>query len=340
MRLQAFSSPIACLTVTLGLAGASGWQVPAAAQLPDCEPPAPGEYLLLIVSETEDDPALVRQLLAPQLQARVCSYLEEVVVRVEGFNSQEEASSLARSITQEVGLAAFVTRPPSDAQATPPARSTPPTTATTSSQTTPSTPSSGFLELPRVEIIEARPAEGRSSAASTTATEEEVDGADFDVAVDRNMNSRDLPPANLSDSSFEIPSSDEEIDTSELPVYVPVPQSSVSSSSFPPTPTVTLPTTTPSPSMTTAYNPQTLAPGYAVLVDYFNQTQVAAQVRLLTSQPVGLVSYGQRPFLLAGYTSNEAEANQLLQRLSSNGFWAMVVDSQRVMVIAPQVAAY
>ncbi|MGC9505380.1 hypothetical protein [Baaleninema sp.] len=326
------------MTFAVGLAGASGWQLPAKAQLPECAPPRPGEYLLLVVSDTEEDPEMVRGVLAPQLQAQVCSYLDEVVVRVEGFTSQEEAAGLARSITQEIGLAAFVTRPPSGSQETPPAPSSTPATT----PTTPSTTSSGFLELPRVEVIEARPAGGQPSASSTTSTGDEGDEAEFDVAIDRDMESDELPPASLSDSSFEIPSPDDEIDTSDLPVYVPVPQSS-GASTFPPTTTVTLPTTpssSTSPSATTAYNPQTLAPGYAVLVDYFNQTQVAAQVRQLTNQNVGLVSYGQRPFLLAGYTSNEMEANQLLQRLSSNGFWAMVVDSQRVMVIAPQVAAY
>lgn len=86
-----------------------------------------------------------------------------------------------------------------------------------------------------------------------------------------------------------------------------------------------------------AYKPRALGTGYAVLVDYFNQPQVAAQVRQLLGGDVGLVSFGQRPYLLAVYTSNEREANSTLQQLSARGFLTMLVDSSKVTLLKPQV---
>lgn len=99
----------------------------------------------------------------------------------------------------------------------------------------------------------------------------------------------------------------------------------------------------PSPNLTNsnpnslAYSPRPLGTGYAVLVDYFDQPEIAAQVRQLLSQDVGLVSYGQRPYLLAGYTTNQTTANATLQTLSDRGFWVMLVDSRRVVLLKPTV---
>lgn len=87
-----------------------------------------------------------------------------------------------------------------------------------------------------------------------------------------------------------------------------------------------------------AYNPQTLGEGYAVLVDYFNQPEVAAQVRQLLGRDVGLVSYGQRPYLLAIHTTSQRKANSTLRQLSDRGFWSMVVDSRRVTLLKPSVS--
>ncbi len=86
-----------------------------------------------------------------------------------------------------------------------------------------------------------------------------------------------------------------------------------------------------------SYNPQPLGEGYAVLVDYFNQPEVASQVQQLLGSNVGLVSYGQRPYLLAVYTTNESAANSTLRQLSDRGFWSMVVDSRRVTLLSPLV---
>lgn len=86
-----------------------------------------------------------------------------------------------------------------------------------------------------------------------------------------------------------------------------------------------------------AYNPQPLGDGYAVLVDYFNQPEVAVQLRQLLGSDVGLVSYGKRPYLLAVYTTNQGTANSTLRTLSDRGFLSMVVDSRRVTLLRPVV---
>lgn len=87
-----------------------------------------------------------------------------------------------------------------------------------------------------------------------------------------------------------------------------------------------------------SYNPQPLGEGYAVLVDYFNQPEVATQLKQLLGSDVGLVSYGKRPYLLVVYTTNESKANSTLRRLSDRGFWSMVVDGRRVTLLRPIVS--
>lgn len=86
-----------------------------------------------------------------------------------------------------------------------------------------------------------------------------------------------------------------------------------------------------------AFNPQRLGPGYAVLVDYFNQPELAGQVKQVLGAQVGLASYGQRPFLFIAYTTDRNAATAALKTLSDRGFWPMLVDSRRVTVISPAV---
>jgi len=85
------------------------------------------------------------------------------------------------------------------------------------------------------------------------------------------------------------------------------------------------------------FNPQALGPGYAVLVDYFNQPELAAQVRQVLGTQVGLASYGQRPFLFVVYTTDQNAATAAIKALSDRGFWPMLVDSRRVTLISPAV---
>ena len=86
-----------------------------------------------------------------------------------------------------------------------------------------------------------------------------------------------------------------------------------------------------------SYNPQQLGEGFAVLIDYRNRPQIASSVRKLTKSDVGFVSYGQRPYLLAAYTNKQNEAYQTLQKLSEKGYFAIIADSRKVMLLRPAV---
>ncbi|MEC4896240.1 MAG: hypothetical protein SAL07_24590 [Oscillatoria sp. PMC 1051.18] len=85
------------------------------------------------------------------------------------------------------------------------------------------------------------------------------------------------------------------------------------------------------------FNPQPLGSGYAVLVDYLNQPEIASQLQQELGKEVGLVSYLGRPYLLATSTENQTEANQLMQNLSEIGFGSLVVNSSRVTLLTPTV---
>ncbi|HYX16150.1 MAG TPA: hypothetical protein VE944_17625 [Nostoc sp.] len=87
----------------------------------------------------------------------------------------------------------------------------------------------------------------------------------------------------------------------------------------------------------TAYNPQALGEGYAVLVDYYNRPELVNSVQQVVGGNVGFVSYGQRPYLLAVYTTNQTEAYNTLQKLNNGGFVASIVDSRKVILLRSTV---
>ncbi|QYX33605.1 hypothetical protein [Sphaerospermopsis torques-reginae] len=87
------------------------------------------------------------------------------------------------------------------------------------------------------------------------------------------------------------------------------------------------------PNQTVSYNPRVLGEGFAVLVDYFNRPELANNVQRTVGGNVGLVSYGQRPYLLAVYTTNQTEAYRTLQKLTENGFFALLADGRKVMLL-------
>ncbi|MCC5629141.1 hypothetical protein LC613_14080 [Nostoc sphaeroides CHAB 2801] len=87
----------------------------------------------------------------------------------------------------------------------------------------------------------------------------------------------------------------------------------------------------------TVYNPQTLGEGYAVLVDYYNRPELVNSVQQVVGGNVGFVSYGQRPYLLAVYTTNQTEAYNTLQKLNNGGFVASIVDSRKVILLRSTV---
>jgi hypothetical protein len=104
----------------------------------------------------------------------------------------------------------------------------------------------------------------------------------------------------------------------------------------------TTPATTPTPSTnpvaprSTPYGPKILGTGYAVIVNYNNRPEAAAQLRQAVNAKVGVVSYGERPYLLASQTDDQAAANAIMQLLSDRGFLAMVVDARRVVLLKAQ----
>lgn len=109
---------------------------PTLSTYPACQPPAPGEYLLLVASKTADSQEQVRRSLPPGTPSVVCSYLNEVVVRVGGFLSLDLADAWAKYLSETIGVSAFIARPAGVAQVpTPPTASLPPTGAATDGST-------------------------------------------------------------------------------------------------------------------------------------------------------------------------------------------------------------
>lgn len=127
--------------------------------------------------------------------------------------------------------------------------------------------------------------------------------------------------------------------TSVSTAPTPPTNSGTGAGSFPrPNPTPTTPTTPTTPAATsTSYNPQPLGSGYAVLVSYFNRPEVAADVRKVTNRNVGLVSFEQRPYLLAAHGTNASSASTVLSKLTQEGLTAVLVDSRGVVLLTADV---
>ena len=80
-----------------------------------------------------------------------------------------------------------------------------------------------------------------------------------------------------------------------------------------------------------------LGAGYAVLVDYSERPEIAAELQRLLARDIGLVSYNGKNFLLVTYTPNVSNAAESLKRVSDRGFFTFLVDSSRVTLINPRV---
>lgn len=119
------------------------------------------------------------------------------------------------------------------------------------------------------------------------------------------------------------------------PEPTPASTASTGSGSTPTTPT------TPAPSVnspTLAYAPQALGLGYAVLVDYQYQPELAQAIQRQVGQAVGLVVYRQRAYLLIAYSPAVEGAVSTLRVLSDYGISGFIVDSQQVIMLTPAVA--
>jgi hypothetical protein len=79
--------------------------------------------------------------------------------------------------------------------------------------------------------------------------------------------------------------------------------------------------------------PRNLDKGFAVIVDYNNQPAVLNQLERTLGRSVGLISYGQRVYLLVTYTPDKDVATSSLFNLSSRGFNTFIVDSSQVTIL-------
>ncbi len=87
-----------------------------------------------------------------------------------------------------------------------------------------------------------------------------------------------------------------------------------------------------------AYAPQPLNAGFAVLVDYQYQPEMARAIQRQVGQAVGLAVYRQRLYLLIAYSPNLEGAATTLQVLGGYGISGFIVDSQEVVMLTPAIA--
>lgn len=95
------------------------------------------------------------------------------------------------------------------------------------------------------------------------------------------------------------------------------------------------PAATPRP---TAYAPQPLGTGFAVLVDYQYRPESAIAIQRQVGQAVGLAVHRQRSYLLIAHSPNVEGAASTLSVLNSLNIPGFIVDSQDVVMLTPAVA--
>lgn len=88
----------------------------------------------------------------------------------------------------------------------------------------------------------------------------------------------------------------------------------------------------------TAFNPVSLGSGYAVLVNYQDQPEVALAVQEQVGQAIGLAVYRQRPYLLIAHSSGIEGAASTLRVLTNRNIAGFIVDSQQVVMLTPAIA--
>lgn len=108
---------LGCLLLGLGMSGGTA----TAQTLPDCQPPRPDEYLLLVPNQQPQILPELQRLLPENAVLTPCNYLNTAVVRVEGFASAEIASAWAQYLVDTASVQAYVARPSTNASAPTPA---------------------------------------------------------------------------------------------------------------------------------------------------------------------------------------------------------------------------
>ncbi|MEM9212912.1 MAG: hypothetical protein AAGD25_00915 [Cyanobacteria bacterium P01_F01_bin.150] len=86
------------------------------------------------------------------------------------------------------------------------------------------------------------------------------------------------------------------------------------------------------------YEPQILAEGFAVLVDYADRTDLAIAVQSELEESVGLAVYRQKPYLITFQSDDFKDAGKVLRQLIEADFDAILVDSRQVVLMTPAVA--
>jgi hypothetical protein len=96
--------------------------------------------------------------------------------------------------------------------------------------------------------------------------------------------------------------------------------------------------TPPTQPVRTAYAPQPLGTGFAVLVDYQFEPESAIAIQRQVGQAVGLAVHRQRSYLLIAHSPNVEGAASTLAVLTSLNIPGFIVDSQEVVMLTPAVA--
>ena len=103
------------LVAGLAMVGIAGMGDRAAARdgLPECEPPQPGEFLLLVRRASSEMENKLYTALPQNVSAEPCRYVGESVMRLEGFPSLNIAKAWADYVRDRTGLQAYAIESPS-----------------------------------------------------------------------------------------------------------------------------------------------------------------------------------------------------------------------------------
>lgn len=324
----------------MALAIAPAWSHRAIAQenYPDCEPPDAGEYLLLIQGDVEAAEAQLQEAFPEGADVTVCTYIDSIITRVGGFTDAETATAWAQYLSDMGDLEAYVARPAQPAPA-----------ETAEDEEVPAETAEDEVSAPDAPPAAETPEVEPPSAEAEEPTSEEAPVPELPVeSGDPESDDDEQRQPNASDAESETPD-----ETSQQPAAEPVEDALAF-----PSPTLQAPAAEVTPEATSVvdaetppamepseaaiaaapvYDPQILGEGYAVLVDYANQPEVAANLQEALGRNVGLVAYNQQPYLLVSHTGSGEEASALLRELSAD-FTAVLVDGRNVVLISPAIA--
>ncbi len=87
--------------------------------IPVCQSPKAGEYVLLVISPTTDSRNQLRRALPPELKSTTCKYLNDTVTRIGGFTKIDDANRWARYVNSIAGLSAIITTRPAQVAVAP-----------------------------------------------------------------------------------------------------------------------------------------------------------------------------------------------------------------------------